>query len=271
MSESPRWTHARSGHSARRRAHVEWVLSANRTLTRRARPPTGANQAQTAALQFHRLSNGDATARPHRSPPLPRNASTRWYSPARLTFWQPRTYVPTPAAAAAQSAKTPAAILDRPKLTRGTDRPSSSVITRSAAPARRLASRTARLRSPSAVSTATANVRVGVPGRHVLCAALLGRLARAAMLPASSTVDSSLDPSSPWMRHRPRPSTTSWAVTVDPVDLFRVPPSRFQDPLCCTPHAPPEITRVGLTAKALCTPSGGCDDEPPQAHSGLRV
>jgi hypothetical protein len=32
---------------------------------------------------------------------------------------QPRTYVPTPAAAAAQSAKTPAAILDRPKLTRG--------------------------------------------------------------------------------------------------------------------------------------------------------
>jgi len=43
---------------------------------------------------------------------------------------------------------------------------------------------------------------VGVPGRHVLCAALLGRLARAAMLPASSTVDSSLDPSPPWIRHR---------------------------------------------------------------------
>jgi hypothetical protein len=61
MSKSPRWTHARSGHSARRRAHRR-VLSANRTLTRRARPPTGANQVQTAALQLRRLSNGEATA-----------------------------------------------------------------------------------------------------------------------------------------------------------------------------------------------------------------
>jgi hypothetical protein len=62
------------------------VLSANRTLTRRAKPPTGADQVQTAALQFRRLSNDDATARPHRSPSLLRNASTRWYSPAPLSF-----------------------------------------------------------------------------------------------------------------------------------------------------------------------------------------
>ncbi len=62
------------------------VLSANRTLTRRARPPTAADQVQTAALQFRRLSNCDATARPHRSPSPLRNTSTRWYSPARLAF-----------------------------------------------------------------------------------------------------------------------------------------------------------------------------------------
>jgi hypothetical protein len=36
------------------------------------------------------------------------------------------------------------------------------------------------------------------------------------VLPASPTVDSSLDPYSQWIRHRPKPSTTSWAVTVDP-------------------------------------------------------
>jgi hypothetical protein len=46
------------------------------------RPPTGADQLQTAALQFRRLSNSDAPARPHRSPSLLRNASTRWYPPA---------------------------------------------------------------------------------------------------------------------------------------------------------------------------------------------
>ena len=43
------------------------VFSANRTLTRRARPPTGADQVQTAALQFPLLSDGDALARSHRS------------------------------------------------------------------------------------------------------------------------------------------------------------------------------------------------------------
>jgi hypothetical protein len=196
---------------------------------------------QTAAQQFRRLSNGDATARPHRSPPLPRNASTRWYSPARLTFGRhepmSQRLPPLQHNQLKRRQRSSTAQADP-----GTDRPSSSVITRSAFPARRLASRTARLRSPSAVSTATANVRVGVPGRHVLWAALLGRLARAAMLPASSTVDSSLDPSSPWMRHRPRPSKTSWVVAVDPVDLFRVPPSRFQDPLCDTPSALTEGT-----------------------------
>ena len=41
MSKSPRWTHARSGHSASTPSSCRRVLSANRTLTRRARPPTG--------------------------------------------------------------------------------------------------------------------------------------------------------------------------------------------------------------------------------------
>lgn len=75
----------RSSHSARRQAHVE-RSSASVGLTRRARPPTGADRAQTAARQSRRLSNGRATARPHRSPSLLRNSSTRWYSPARLSF-----------------------------------------------------------------------------------------------------------------------------------------------------------------------------------------
>jgi hypothetical protein len=75
----------RSSHSARRQAHVE-RSSASVGLTRRARPPTGADRAQTAARQSRRLSNGRATARPHRSPSLLRNASTRWYSPARPSF-----------------------------------------------------------------------------------------------------------------------------------------------------------------------------------------
>jgi hypothetical protein len=57
----------------------------------------------------------------------------------------------------------------------------------------------------------------------------------------------------------------------DNLDLFRVPPSRFQDPMSNTPHAPLEVARVGLTARAVCTPSGGCDDEHPQAHCGGRV
>jgi conjugative relaxase-like TrwC/TraI family protein len=43
------------------------------------------------------------------------------------------------------------------------------------------------------------------------------------------------------MRHRPKPSTTSWAVTVDPFDLFRVPPSCFaylppDFKIRCAPH-----------------------------------
>jgi hypothetical protein len=37
-----------------------------------------------------------------------------------------------------------------------------------------------------------------------------------------------------------------------------------------TPHAPPEVTRVGLTAEQHVPPSGGCDDEPPHAHCGSR-
>ena len=47
----------------------------------------------------------------------------------------------------------------------------------------------------------------------------------------------------------------------------RCTPSHSQNSMLDTPHAPPEVTRVGLTARAACTPFGGCDDEPPQAHS----
>ncbi len=88
MSTSPPWTDARSGQPLDAELMSKGPQR-HRTLTRRARPTTGADQVQTAALQFRRLSNGDATARPHRSPSLPRNASTRWYSPAQLC-WQPR-------------------------------------------------------------------------------------------------------------------------------------------------------------------------------------
>ena len=101
MSTSPPWTDARSGQPLDAELMSKGPQR-HRTLTRRARPTTGADQVQTAALQFRRLSNGDATARPHRSPSLPRNASTRWYSPAQLC-WQPRTYVPTPAVSANQT------------------------------------------------------------------------------------------------------------------------------------------------------------------------
>jgi hypothetical protein len=48
-------------------------------------------------------------------------------------------------------------------------------------------------------------------------------------------------------------------------------PTNFRNPMSSTPHAPPEVAQVGLTAVAACTPSGGCDDESPQAHSGLWV
>ena len=61
---------------------------------------------------------------------------------------------------------------------------------------------------------------------------------------------------SAWMRHRPKPSTTSWAVTVDPFRPASRTPLRFQDPMCDTPDAPPEVARVGLTARAACTPFG---------------
>jgi hypothetical protein len=38
-----------------------------------------------------------------------------------------------------------------------------------------------------------------------------------------------------------------------------------------TPDAPPEVTRVVLTAGRHVPPSGGCDDEYAQAHSWGRV
>ena len=49
-----------------------------------------------------------------------------------------------------------------------------------------------------------------------------------------------------------------------------VPPPDRKNAMSHTPHAP-ELARVGLTAPTACTPSGGCDDEHPQAHSWVRV
>ena len=65
MSKSPPWDAPREPAIRLEGELMSKVLRANRTLTRRAKPPTRADQVQTAALQFRRLSNGDATARPH--------------------------------------------------------------------------------------------------------------------------------------------------------------------------------------------------------------
>src|SRR5215218_2465534 len=48
-------------------------------------------------------------------------------------------------------------------------------------------------------------------------------------------------------------------------------PSNSQSFESNTPDAPSGVARVGLTAPAACTPSGRCDDEPPQAHRWVRV
>jgi hypothetical protein len=37
--------------------------------------------------------------------------------------------------------------------------------------------------------------------------------------------------------------------------------------MCETPDAPQDVARVGLTVWRHVPPSGGCDDEHPQAHS----
>ena len=68
---------------------------------------------QTAALQLRRVNNGDATARPHRSPSLLRNASTRWYSPARLSFGS---HEPMPQRLPYPRTNSPWAVLLKPHL-----------------------------------------------------------------------------------------------------------------------------------------------------------
>jgi hypothetical protein len=49
------------------------------------------------------------------------------------------------------------------------------------------------------------------------------------------------------------------------------PSSHSQNSMLDTPDALPEVARVVLTALEACTPSGGCDDESPQAHSRVWV
>ena len=56
-------------------------------------------------------------------------------------------------------------------------------------------------------------------------------------------------------RRPPRRLPHRLLVITDDVDLLRT-PSRFQDPMCHTPDAPPEGVRVGLTAQTACTPFG---------------
>jgi hypothetical protein len=155
------------------------------------------------------------------------------------------------------------------------DKPSSLVIVCSACPTRRSASRTAPSRSPSGVSTATARASSGVPGRRVLCAVPPGHLTLS-VAPLASPIP---DPSRPYQRrslstpvfHSVLCRYDELSGHTDDLDLFRVPPSVSELLMCHTPNAPPEVARVVLTAPAACTPSGGCDDEPPQAHSWLGV
>src|SRR5688500_3768426 len=74
----------------------------------------------------------------------------------------------------------------------------------------------------------------------------------------------------------PRHTPTSGSPAPVCVDVAGRPPiliSQCSDSKSATitPHARPEVARVGLTARAVCTPSGGCDDEPAQAHGRVGV
>src|SRR5215217_2946667 len=123
-------------------------------------------------------------------------------------------------------------------------------------------------RSPSPVSTATA-LRVGVPGRPVLCLVPPAHLTLSAAPPASRLLTHPISPIDTVLyRHRPftRPKPLRRVERSSPtISTCLTYPSRFQNPMCHTPHAPPEVTWVGLTAPSPCTPFGGCDDEHPQA------
>jgi hypothetical protein len=132
-----------------------------------------------------------------------------------------------------------------------------SVMVCSACPARRSASRTGASRSPSAVSTATARASSRRSRSADVCAAPPGHPTMTVASLASH------------LPHRRRPFhkvpkqlPTTRAVITDDLEPVSRTPSRFQNPMCHTPDAPPEVARVGLTAGPACTPLGGCDDEP---------
>jgi hypothetical protein len=116
---------------------------------------------------------------------------------------------------------------------RRADKPSSFVIARSEPPARRSGSWTAPSRSPSRSQhldrqTLEPAFPIGTFAQHGL-----GIQRRPACCLPHRFTDSSLDFSSPWIHHRPKPSPTRWAVTADPSDPFRVPPADFKIP-CAT-------------------------------------
>ncbi len=99
-------------------------------------------------------------------------------------------------------------------------------------------------------------LRAGVPGRPVLCAVPPGHLTLSVAPPASPIADSSHLPS--WLRPSPSHNHLRRVERTPPtISTYFMYPRRFQNPLCHTPHAPPEITRVGLTAPPACTSFGG--------------
>jgi hypothetical protein len=126
-----------------------------------------------------------------------------------------------------------------------TEKPSSWVITTSAPHPRSSASRTAPSRSPSAVNTPPANASTRRSLSDTLFAQHgMGIQTPTGVLPAhrlltrhsiSLRFGSSPDPS-----HRP-----SVEQSPPTISSFFGYPHRFQTPMCHTPHAPPEVTRVG--------------------------
>jgi hypothetical protein len=73
---------------------------------------------------------------------------------------------------------------------------------------------------------------------------------------ASPTADSSRSPLlTPAAQFSPKPAATYSAIPAVRCLVSRT-PTRFQDSMCHTPDALPEVSRVGLTARAACTPFG---------------
>ena len=156
---------------------------------------------------------------------------------ARLTCYLSRTHLPRcDHAARCRSAGSPTSTgLSSPidALSSRTERPSSTVIVRSASPARRSAFRTAPSRARSAVNTRLPTPPAGVPDLRVVCAEPAAHPTPTGVLLASPTADSSPSPHRD-LSFRPKPQPTSRAVTTDDLELLYVPPNRFK--IRCATH-----------------------------------